>query len=178
MEENKSKIKLLLLLLLSLFHVACNREQTYLYLDRLSEDLQLSIASNDATSLTFGNVTFYIKCDNESTFSKLTYTDILNGYLNTNKIISPSEYVNDLFLSKKRIKNQVCLPLNNSIIRKYKNNFDLMVTRTSTADGMFFRNNLNLKEKDLDAYLFLYAQNGYLIGFDDYLGNITLSKFK
>lgn len=58
MEENKSKIKLLLLLLLSLFHVACNREQTYLYLDRLSEDLQLSIASNDATSLTFGNVTF------------------------------------------------------------------------------------------------------------------------
>jgi hypothetical protein len=175
MEVKKLKIKFLIVLFF-LCQFSCNKDSKFFYLKELSEELETNVDSNEPSSLEFNSKIFYILCKGDTTFSTLSYLDVLNGYLNNKKSISTFEYVNKLFSSQLNIKEQKCLKFNYILFNKYIDNFDLLVKETSSSNGRFLKNNLKLNDRDIDTILLLYSLNGYLIGFDDYLGVFSLTK--
>lgn len=177
--EVKLLIKIKSLLLFFFFSIiACKRTDNYPYIQELAKDLELNYQERDPSLSNFSNKTFYIECVKGKSYYILTYLDIFNDFLSKSKMMSPKQYISELFNSKIRINNKDCSDIDMVVFEKYANNLNLMLTETSTSKGKFLRTDINMNDQEINTLLFLYFQNGYLIGFDDYIGVVTLTKLK
>ncbi|SHL13900.1 hypothetical protein SAMN05443634_106112 [Chishuiella changwenlii] len=163
------------LFLFLLFMYSCNKKNDdFFYLEDLAKDIK---NHNYTSKYNFSD--FYILCQNNEYFKKISYKEIYNDfYSKKDTNLTTEKYLSDLFNNKIQYKGLDSIYINKKILNLHNKGNKVFIDYTSypESDSTRILKNEITTISEVETVLYLYSKMGYQINNNDYLGLTILYK--